>query len=72
MSIRKIEIGCDIPDCWAYCSVSAPTPEAAREFAADRYGWTRRDGSDVCRPCGRGDTPQARAAYRDAPKETDR
>lgn len=61
MSIRAIEISCDTPDCWAYCSVDQPTAEQAREFAAERWGWTRVDGRDVCNPCGRGDTPQARA-----------
>jgi hypothetical protein len=62
MSVRKIEIGCDVPGCWAYASITAPTAEAAREQVAERYDWTRGDdGSDICGPCGRGDTPQARA-----------
>ncbi|WP_329521190.1 hypothetical protein [Spirillospora sp. NBC_01491] len=60
MSVRKIEIGCDTPACWAHCSISATTIDAARAHAAERYGWTRRDGSDICAPCERGDTPQAR------------
>jgi hypothetical protein len=68
VSIRKIEIGCDVPDCRAYCSVSASSLEAARQFAADCYGWTRRGDSDVCRPCGRGDTPDIRTDVRGTPK----
>lgn len=60
MSIRKVEIGCDTPDCGAYCSITASTADAAREYAAERYRWTCRDGADICRPCDRGDTPQAR------------
>lgn len=64
MSVRRVEIGCDTPGCRAYCSITAPSPEAAREEAAEQYGWTRRGGTDICRPCGRGDTPQARGEGR--------
>lgn len=64
VSIRRIEISCDTPDCWAYCSITAQSPEAAREEAADHYGWTRRGDDDICRPCGQGDTPQARGETR--------
>lgn len=64
MSVRKVEIGCDTPSCRAYCSVTAPSPEAAREYAGEWYGWARRDGDDICPPCDRGDTPQARGEGR--------
>jgi ribosomal protein L37E len=62
MSVRKIEIGCDVPGCWAYYSMTGPNAEVARELAAERCGWTRgENGADICAPCGHGDTPQARA-----------
>lgn len=60
MSIRKIEIGCDTPACWAYCSLTTATAEEAREIAAGRFGWTHHDGRDICRPCSEGNTPQSR------------
>ncbi|TDD97605.1 hypothetical protein [Actinomadura rubrisoli] len=60
MSIRAIKIGCDTPACWAFCKIDQPTADKAREYAAERWGWTRRDGLDICDPCSRGNTPQAR------------
>lgn len=64
MSVQGIEIVCDTPNCWAYCSVDQPTADKAREYAADRWGWTRRDGQDICGPCSRGYTPEARRGSR--------
>lgn len=64
MTVRGIEIVCDTPDCGAYCSVDQPTATKAREYAADRWGWAHRDGQDICDPCSRGNTPQARRGDR--------
>lgn len=64
MSIRGIEIGCDTPDCGAWCRINQPTADKAREHAAERWEWTHRDGRDICGPCSRGDTPQARGESR--------
>lgn len=60
MSVRAIEVGCDTPGCWAHYKVDQPTADAAREFAAERYGWVFEDGRDVCSPCQHGNTPEAR------------
>jgi hypothetical protein len=61
VSIRYIELNCDIPRCWAFCRVERPTVDNVREVAAKRWGWSRTpDGGDQCGPCTRGDTPDAR------------
>ena len=60
MSIRRIEVGCDTTGCGAYFSTDKPNLDDARAYAANRWGWTVRQGKDVCAPCTRGDTPLAR------------
>jgi hypothetical protein len=59
--IRYIELGCDVPNCWAICRVERPDVEQARARAAERWDWSRTPGGgDQCGPCTRGDTPASR------------
>lgn len=49
--IRGIVIACDTEDCGSYCEITAHDVETALERAADKYGWSTRDGEDFCRTC---------------------
>lgn len=61
MSIRNIELACDVPRCWAFCRAERPDIEQVRAHAAKRWGWSRTpDGGDQCGPCTEGRTPASR------------
>lgn len=66
MSIIRISLGCDTPRCCSHCNLDVTTAEAAREFAADRFGWSvNPGGGDECGPCTRGDKPHPNPSARD-------
>lgn len=53
MTIRGVSFDCDTPGCWAYCQIGARHVDSAFARAAERSGWSERDGQHFCGPCTR-------------------
>lgn len=54
MSARyRVELTCDAPECSSWCAVDVSNADLARAQAASTYGWSQRDGDDLCPSCTR-------------------
>ncbi|MEU4578975.1 hypothetical protein [Nonomuraea sp. NPDC023979] len=53
MTISQVVFNCDTPRCLTHVKVAAPDVESAVRLAGEQFGWSQRDGKDLCDLCTR-------------------